>query len=308
MAFVQQHRRPIHRSPPLEASTDDELTTRPIPTIENHILSPGQAHSHTISVSATSESDTDWHDISSAIRSSSSDTTSSFSDVLPPPPPTATTSTSSIISIDRRDSLSIGTSEPDSYSSVRPSDTESFSDIDFAFGALPLHDGTGTFVEHDDLDRTSEEETTRHLAPQQTITEHRLVRSREAGTAARVSTASDFEPTSPSMPNILLPYGGIHLPSFASSANPTDHLSSPPPPIDTPYYSTATLDQRVPPQFLPTVFPNDVMVSSDEQLSIPLSRQQHRGNDAGDGGSSDESSADQQQLTFTRKRPRNLDR
>ncbi|CAO3597611.1 unnamed protein product [Absidia cylindrospora] len=300
MAFVQQQRRPRHRSPPLDASTEDEISTHPIPTNDNHILSP----------------DTDWHDISSAIRSSSSDTTSSFSDILPPAPPalapTATTSTSSILSIDRRDSLSIGTSEPEWSSSFRPSDTESFSDIDFTFGALPSHDGTGAFVEQDEQDRTSEEETTRHddthLEQQrQSAAEQRLLVTIHTA-ASRWSTAKDFEPTSPSMPNILLPYGGIHLPSFAAStSNRMDNLSSALPPIDTPYYSTSTLDHRVPPQFQPTVFPKDVMVSSDEQLSIPLSRQLQQQEDDDSSGATDETSADYP-LKFTRKRPRNLDR
>ncbi|KAI8330501.1 hypothetical protein BC941DRAFT_440687 [Chlamydoabsidia padenii] len=208
MAFAQQQIRPRHRSQPLITTEDGLLSPSPPPTLRSHVPS------------TSSDSETDWHVISTALRSNSSSDTSS----LPPPP---------------QDS-----SEPESFSSsFRPSDTESFSDLDFAFDVLPSHDGTGAFIE----DETEE----------------------EGGLVLRNMT--DFEPNSPSMPNILLPYGGIHRPSFVTNRS---------------------LYQQ--PTFQPTV--NDDMVSSDASYS-----NQEEYNSGTTNSSADD------QIQFTRKRPINLD-
>jgi hypothetical protein len=104
------------------------------------------------------------------------------------------------------------------------------------------------------------------------------------------SSIRDFEPNSPSMPNILLPNGGIHLPSFATTSHGNHSSSST---TDTPFYSTCTTSHPTSPAFQPTVLAKDVVVSSDEQQDDPL--------DVTNTKSSDD------QIIFTRKRQRNLD-
>ncbi|KAG1444402.1 hypothetical protein G6F56_010310 [Rhizopus delemar] len=113
MAFVHQQRRPVQRL--REQATYPEDAIAPV-----------------------SDSDNDWHVISSALPS---------------------TSTSSIQSISETESL---------CSSYKPSsDTdESFSDIDHfleaTFEALPSHDGTGTFTRQESLQSSSTED---HVMP-----------------------------------------------------------------------------------------------------------------------------------------------
>ncbi|KAI8098707.1 uncharacterized protein BX664DRAFT_5385 [Halteromyces radiatus] len=168
MAFAQQQRRPRHRSQP---SLDDQVISPSLPS--PNVISP--EHNH-ITPSTTSDSETDWHVISSVLRSSSSSIS-----------PTSTTSTPH--SIERHDSIE--PSEPESFSSFRPSDTESFSDIDFAFGTLPAHDGTGAFV---DMDQTSDEESTRQV--QQLPLPDSLTPSNVLSLVQRTSPG-DFDPSSP---------------------------------------------------------------------------------------------------------------
>ncbi|SAL96214.1 hypothetical protein [Absidia glauca] len=328
MAFAQQQIRPRHRSRPSFASTDEALQS-PSPPNSNRILSPGQAHvinnsststgtsttsnstttstaNTTLTPSTFSDSETDWHVISSALRSSSSSSSgttassssssgSSSSSSLPPLP---------LHNLDRRDSLSIESSEIESYSSFRPSDTESFSDIDFAFDVLPSHDGTGAFTEDDDdFDpTTTSEEEAGNIQPQQQLSTVLSRQHHRQSDGANVlvlrtapplpSTLGDFEPNSPSMPNILLPYGGIHLPSFAGRS----HLSTVS--NHTLYHSAAEQHHFESPTFHPTA--KDVTLSSDDTHS--LSRQEDEYNSA----TTNTSSGDQ--INFTRKRPRNLDR
>ncbi|ORX62065.1 hypothetical protein DM01DRAFT_1403779 [Hesseltinella vesiculosa] len=92
----------------------------------------------------------------------------------------------------RRDSAP---SEPESLSSYRPSDIESYTDTDdppnIVFSNLPAHDGTGAFV----IDTSDED-------------------------VPATASLRDFQPSSSSMPNILLPHGGIRAPSFAQDDTP----------------------------------------------------------------------------------------
>ncbi|KAI9013416.1 hypothetical protein CLU79DRAFT_838801 [Phycomyces nitens] len=188
MAFVQQHRQP-RRS---RLSSEE-------PAVVQRTREPTRS-------SLLSESDNDWHVISTAIPSSPRSH----------PSPEAT-------------SPSLEPSEPESFSSFRPSDTESISDIDIptaptfvpVFANLPVHDGTGTFLDDSDsqLDSDSPIGFARVV--------RRILHSPQPATWP--THEGDFEPNSPSMPNILLPNGGIHPPSFAS--HPETQIDSPHSPI-----------------------------------------------------------------------------
>ncbi|KAL0084028.1 hypothetical protein F4703DRAFT_1608717 [Phycomyces blakesleeanus] len=175
MAFVQQHRQPrrsrLSSDEPVVSQRTRELTRS----------------------STLSESDNDWHVISSALPSS----------------PRSHPSPEAV-------SPSLEPSEPESFSSFRPSDTESISDIDIpnaltfvpVFANLPVHDGTGTFLDDSDSQLDSDSP----IAFARVV--RRILHSPQPATWATYE--DDFEPNSPSMPNILLPNGGIAPPSFAS--------------------------------------------------------------------------------------------
>ncbi|KAI9312857.1 hypothetical protein BX666DRAFT_2030739 [Dichotomocladium elegans] len=194
MAFAQQQRRQRrfqHSSPLLRYDSEKEEDESTIAT-SNLILSPRLPPPP----ASASDSDNDWHIISSAVASSSP-------------------SSSSLRVNTRRDSASthFDPSEPESLASFRPSDTESFSDLDTQmstgrqeFSNLPAHDGTGTFMDDDpglSSDVSQEEAGSSPSSFARAM--HRIIRAREA----------DFEPECDSMPNILLPHGGITIPSFA---------------------------------------------------------------------------------------------
>jgi hypothetical protein len=297
MAFAQPQRQPRQRSQHEAATTELDAILSPSspalpPTllpglssvtaatatgVINHGSSPMSATSTAVS---NSDHEADWHVISSALRTPSS--SASRSAFATPPQPR-----NLHIGLDRNDSpLSTESSEPESFSSFRPSDTES--DIDYGFDVLPSHDGTGAFMDAD-LYQTSEEETpqSHHQATTVLRQPHPLSIGDEQQPQQRSanglsSSFRDFEPNSPSMPNILLPNGGIHLPSFASHGAPSSTT-------DTPFRSTGTASHATSPTFQPTVRANDIVVSSDEQQDDSLDLT----------NTSDD--------IFTRKRPRNLD-
>lgn len=252
MAFAQQHRRPQHRQRSSVTSEDAPPPPRSLPetTIQddigetNLILSPGAVGRTTTNVvvsntattsntSTSSESETDWHVVTSALPSPSSQRHDYTSPALDP-------------------------SEPESFSSFHPSDTESFSDLDIPtsslrngrepaveFSSLPFHDGTGTFMQSNNLQHrpvlpspppppaAAAVET-----PQQQ--EFMLLRDDDLSSPAAFARAMhrmldnhpsppvdrtwhaqeiDFVPELSSMPNILLPNGGIAVPSFVNKAN-----------------------------------------------------------------------------------------
>lgn len=315
MAFAQPQRKPRQRSQPATATTEvDAIVSPPTPAFPLPLM-PGlssvtaapatgviiHGSSFTSATSTTisnSDSETDWHVISSALRTSSSSAArSAFA--TPPQPRNLHTD------LGRNDSpLSIESSEPESLSSFRPSDTDSFSDIDFDFDVLPSHDGTGTFMDAD-LYQTSEEEAPQSHDHYQAITALRRSQSQsqsqplsigdqrqpqQRGTNGLSSSFRDFEPNSPSMPNILLPNGGIHLPSFAITSHDTHSSSST---ADIPFYSTCTTSHTTSPTFQPTVLAKDIVVSSDEQQD--------------DSPDLANTNSPYDQIISTRKRPRNLD-
>ncbi|KAI8393451.1 uncharacterized protein BYT42DRAFT_6787 [Radiomyces spectabilis] len=210
MAFVQQHRRRYHRSQPSVSSDSEDMSSiyhkSGSVTQTNLVLSPGVTQP---SSSYPSDSDTDWHVISSALPSASSSQPSpSHSNLSPALPP----------------------SETESFSSFRPSDTESFSDVDMHgdatvdpshgqsslfFSALPAHDGTGLFVINSDNRSAHDANTPAAFAR---VVQHMLGEQEWRTT----TDEQEFEPDTTSMPNILLPHGGICPPSFAHSI----HMSS----------------------------------------------------------------------------------
>ncbi|KAI8066381.1 hypothetical protein BC940DRAFT_302699 [Gongronella butleri] len=191
MAFIQQRQRRQATTTPLLSSDTEDIAS--VSSFMDTSFGP-------------SDSDTDWHLISQQLH---------------PSPSTRTTSTS------RRDSMD------QSLSSFRPSDLDSYDEM---FATLPAHDGTGAFVDaaapassdddqlllHDDLPAdpalgVSQTSQTPALSPQQQQIApfHRTKRR---------PSFRDFEPSSSSMPNILLPHGGIRAPSFAQSTDDTPYF------------------------------------------------------------------------------------
>ena len=245
MAFAQQHRRPQHRRQ-ISVSTDDFINDNEnnqdfsLPPT-NLILSP-RAITRTAATTVqppitSSDSDNDWHVISSASRRTSTSTNAIATNITP----------ASL----RRDSASSTLDPSDTSSSIRQgSDTESFSDIDTLtssirnineFTTLPAHDGTGTFVLDEEADyfsdgtNRSQDDTDSPTAFARVV--HRMLdtnNQRESNTEQQQqqqqiawhAQPNDFMPESESMPNILLPHGGITVPSFAINTNTTEATSS----------------------------------------------------------------------------------
>ncbi|KAI8332253.1 hypothetical protein BC941DRAFT_437045 [Chlamydoabsidia padenii] len=206
MAFAQAQQRPRHYSQKLAVNSEDESTSLS--------LSSTSATTLTGTPVFTSDSETDWNVIGSSVTYSPRLTT-----------PLTTWA--------HHSALSIESSEPESFVSLRPSDTDSYSDNDIVFDTLPSHDGTGAFTMDPEPLPTSQQQQQTGLS----------------------TSFHDFEPNSPSMPNILLPYGGIHLPSFVTA---TQNQSSSP--------------TMASPTFQPTVIAKDIVLSSDEQLSTTGTR------------------------------------
>ncbi|KAI9491666.1 hypothetical protein BDB00DRAFT_475616 [Zychaea mexicana] len=233
MAFAQQHRRPQHRyrrSPSLGTDDliSDDYSSQAFVAPTSLILSPRAATITTTAAAAppttqqqqppaSSDSDNDWHVISSAAPSRRSST------------------------VPRRDSASSALDPSDTSSSVRQSDTESFSDIDTLtssvrnvdeFTTLPAHDGTGTFLDEpgyfSDGTNRSQDEADSPSAFARVV--HRMLDNRRGSNSGQQqqqqqqlawrAQPNDFAPESASMPNILLPHGGITIPSFALNTHP----------------------------------------------------------------------------------------
>ncbi|KAI8146238.1 hypothetical protein BJV82DRAFT_409865 [Fennellomyces sp. T-0311] len=258
MAFAQQHRRPQHRHQrSLSTSADELISDNQDFAPTSHILSPRVTQPTT----SASDSDNDWHVISSASRRSSA--------------------------APRRDSESSFLAPSETSSSLRQSDTESFSDIDTLtssvrneFTTLPAHDGTGTFLDEpgyfSDGTNRSQDEADSPSAFARVV--HRMLDNRQSSHSQPWrANINDFVPESASMPNILLPHGGITVPSFASSST------------NQPAQEEETSEQSLP-SFRPTV-PNAPIQS---------------------GSQSDTSASHNASLSdnvkFARRRRRNLDR
>ncbi|KAH8556856.1 hypothetical protein BGW37DRAFT_28169 [Umbelopsis sp. PMI_123] len=189
MAFAQQHRRPNHsisQAPPPSSDSEDSYA---ILHPRGYVKSSAQRRL-SISLSPTSDSETDWHVIN-ANRTTLQRTNNA---VLLSPQWTP--------------------SEPESVSARAYPDYESMvSDIDTQtdtttgrqqFSFLPAHDGTGTFADIGGFVSDSS---------MGSISTASGLPSRKRPAAIRAQT-TDFLPTTASMPNILLPDGGIVPPSF----------------------------------------------------------------------------------------------
>lgn len=272
MAFAQQHRRPTQRLSVTQREYDNNNDSAALH--DDTLLSPRRP---------SSDSDNDWHVISSAI------------------PPTSSSS-----SLQRRESASPASdpSEPESFSSFRHSDdiewlsdfdTQSSSARDDEFIAnLPTHDGTGLFGEqYSDTSPLSPDESDSPTSFARAVQRISDDRQRSAERTWRAQ-AIDFEPDSPSKPNILLPYGGINAPSFANKSRHTrsdDNSNN----NDSDDSSQVSL-----PSFVPTVpgfttsdmsADKDSRRDSDAQTSEVSSTPDTKSN-----------------VKFTRRRRRNLDR
>jgi len=241
MAFAQKQRRPVPRYQDIDE--------------QEEVLSESSSHlssQHQIA----SDSDNDWHVISTAAPSSTPSSTQS---------------------------PSLLESESDSLSSFRPSDSDSFSDIDndiiqsYNFNTIPSHDGTGTFM------ADSSDINQRMTLSQQQSDNQRM----DISTAQTHHSTSDEADTPNitmnSAANILLPYAGLEAPSFIKGHHQQYH------------------DQ--PPAFVPTAVrlnSQTMSISNDEeditQDNIVVS-----------DGSSSYSRLMNDNIKFTSKRQRNLD-
>ncbi|CAO3625077.1 unnamed protein product [Mucor fragilis] len=169
MAFAQQQRRPTYRFTSSAFSSEEYSDN-------NDPAQQPQQHHHN-SYQSMSDSDTDWHVISSALQSTSSP---------------------------------IFTSETESYaSSTRiTSDTDSDFEHQNSIAFLPSHDGTGTFL----LEDSSDQNTTTSASNAPSSVEDDDSDADEFKKAIHRLMEND-----PNEVDITLPHGGITPPSFAMS-------------------------------------------------------------------------------------------
>ncbi|KAG0172454.1 hypothetical protein DFQ28_005082 [Apophysomyces sp. BC1034] len=307
MAFAQQHRRPHNRTQQTFSSDSEELgsayhrgrrTEDLASTSANLVLSPRPIQP--VSSSNPSDSENDWHVISSAL----------------PSPPARHGSCSSVLE----------PSEPESFSSFRPSDTESFSDVDIhssvadnatlgmgaqtiVFSNLPAHDGTGTFADEPGFcsDNTTSQDEADSPTAFARVVQRMLHEQQQQQQFERTADEHDFEPDSESMPNILLPHGGIRPPSFVHNQPYSDTISS---------TSSYPITNRLSPAFKPTVTGHDSQLSATPSSAEERMASTVRGHDARPSDESTESAnRDIESFTqtpsyvrFSRKRRSNLDR
>jgi hypothetical protein len=189
MAFAQQHRRPNHSNsqapPPSSDSEDSYAILHP----RGYTKSAAVQRRLSIGVATTSDSDTDWH----VINANRATLQRAGNAALSSPQWTP--------------------SEPESVSARAYPDSESMvSDIDTQtdtttgrqqFSYLPAHDGTGTFA---DIGGFVSDSSLGSISTASGLP------SRKKPVAKAQTT--DFLPVTASMPNILLPDGGIAPPSF----------------------------------------------------------------------------------------------
>ncbi|KAF7728478.1 hypothetical protein EC973_006031 [Apophysomyces ossiformis] len=303
MAFVQQQRRPNRRSQRTLSLDSEELGSvyhRSRRTEDftgaNLVLSPRPIQP--ASSSNPSDSENDWHVISSTL----------------PSPPARRGSCSPILE----------PSEPESLSSFRPSDTESFSDIDVhstttanaahgmgtqttVFSNLPAHDGTGTFGDEPGFcsdNTTSQDEADSPTAFARVV--QRMLHEQQQQQFEQTAVEHDFEPDSASMPNILLPHGGIRPPSFAAHYQPYPGTSS-----STSSYSA---NSRLSPTFKPTIASRDSRITSlspEEKMASTVRRRDMRSSDEGVPAANQERKPmvrTPSYTRYTRRRRCNLDR
>ncbi|KAL9551797.1 hypothetical protein MBANPS3_004096 [Mucor bainieri] len=170
MAFAQQQRRPTYRFTSSAFSSEEYS--------DNHDPAQQPQQHHANGYQSMSDSDTDWHVISSALQSASSP---------------------------------IFTSETESYASSTRiiSDTDSDFEHQNSIAFLPSHDGTGTFL----LDDSSDQNTTTSASNAPSSVEDDDSDSDEFKKAIHRLIENDSNEV-----DITLPHGGITPPSFAMSS------------------------------------------------------------------------------------------
>lgn len=183
MAFAQQQRRPTNRF--LNTSSYEECSDNN----NNSLLQ----YTHSRSQQTVSDSDNDWHVISSAPPSSAS-------------PSSAQSSSTSPVLLP---------SETESYASHRIiSDTEE-SDMDqvqSTIAFLPSHDGTGTFFVEDSSDQLTG--TSNQASDDEDSVDSQTAFTRAVHGLLLDHTEDELEIEDKRVLDITLPHGGIQPPSF----------------------------------------------------------------------------------------------
>lgn len=195
MAFAQQHRRPTHSSSQVPPPSSDSEDAYAILYPRGYSKAAVQrrlntAHATSLTGATTSDSENDWHVISTN-RGPPQRTNGPLSS------PQWTPSESESVS---------ARAYPDSESIA--SDIDTHTDITTTrqqFSFLPAHDGTGTFA---DIGGFVSDSSLGSVS-----TASRLP-SRDKKPMVIQAQTTDFLPANASMPNILLPDGGISPPSF----------------------------------------------------------------------------------------------
>ncbi|KAI8642417.1 hypothetical protein BD408DRAFT_416481 [Parasitella parasitica] len=178
MAFAQQQRKPTLRFSPEEYSDHNDLAQQ-----QQYRQQQNQS-----GYQSMSDSDTDWHVISSALQSTSSP---------------------------------IFLSETESYASSTRiiSDTDSDFEHQNSIAFLPSHDGTGTFL----LEDSSDQNTTTSASNATSSVEDDDSESDEFKKAIHKLMENDSSEV-----DITLPHGGITPPSFVKSNNNDNNVVEPP--------------------------------------------------------------------------------
>lgn len=196
MAFAQQHRRPNHAAsqvPPPSSDSEDSyaiLHQRGYSksAVQRRLSTGLGTHAASLAGTTTSDSENDWHVISANKAPQHTNGPLSSPQWTPSEPE----------SVSAR-------AYPDSESMV--SDIDTHTDITTTrqqFSFLPAHDGTGTFADFGGFVSDSS---------MGSISTASGLPTRERPMPIKAQT-NDFMPASASMPNILLPDGGIAPPSF----------------------------------------------------------------------------------------------
>ncbi|KAG2179424.1 hypothetical protein INT44_006270 [Umbelopsis vinacea] len=205
MAFAQQHRRPNHSNSQAPLPSSDSEDSYAILHPRGYTKSAAVQRRLSIGLATTSDSDTDWHVINANRATLQRTGNAAISSPQWTP------------------------SESESVSARAYADSESMvSDIDTQtdtttgrqqFSFLPAHDGTGTFADIGGFVSDSS---------MGSISTASGLPSRKKLAAPPKAQTTDFLPVTASMPNILLPDGGIAPPSFTGRI-PHHHAQNPMP-------------------------------------------------------------------------------
>ncbi|KAI8997892.1 hypothetical protein BDB01DRAFT_846491 [Pilobolus umbonatus] len=225
------------------------------PIVTEEFLSSNEA------TNVISDSDNDWHVINTITTSSSSSTHSSRSPVFM-------------------------ASESESLSSFRPSDNDSYSDLDPIinqlpnYNTIPSHDGTGTFVDEGAfIDDLNTQDISDSNASYDRVAQQLFIDSNEEEEANEHPDHWNRRHNNEnSINNILLPYAGLQPPSFLKQNEMNDI-----------------------PEFVPTVRLRQALGSSERLSADETVLQNTVVSDGGTSCSLDDN------IKFTSKTQRNLD-